>query len=163
MTSKLWIPALLISVTSLLVFADDEKPDARLEKVMTQLKPVLKQIDAKIEVEYSRQGESLLIKHLPQTFKIHGVSKGGEVSAQARDEVGPSFKGFILNVHLQEKGEVNQAVTPQTIRRPYWMTDLNVTTLSGTDRQIYWGLSYGARTDKELLEKIKTTLNSLAE
>lgn len=163
MSSKFWIPLTLISLTSFLVLADDEKPDPRLEKVLTQLKPVLKQIDSKVDVEFTNQGHSLVIKYLPQTFKIHGVSKGGEISAQAHDEVEPSYKGFVLNIHLQEKGNINQAVTPQTLKRPYWQTDLDVTELATTDRQIYWALSYGGRTDQELLEKLRSTLKELAK
>lgn len=141
--------------------ADDDARAVELKTVEEALKPVLQKVEPKVRMEY--RDTSLIVTHLPQTFKIHGSSKSGQINEQAHDEVGPSYKGFLLRVHLQPGGEVNQAVTPQTVRNPYWLTDLDVTPLAGTDKQIYWALSYGSRADTELLEKICATLKALGD
>ena len=139
----------------------DTAPSSELQTVCAAVKTALKQLDPPAQFDYPDAQESLVITYLPQTFKVHSVSMTGEVSAEAHDEQGPSFKGFVLRVYTQAKGEVNQAVTPQTIHRPYWLTDLNVTPLGKSDKQIYWALSYGGRTDKKLLDDLRAKLKGL--
>jgi hypothetical protein len=170
-----WIRLPLATSVAVLLFfgsaaARDQKADgplqdgdsnAELKTVEKALISVFDRLDPKVKVEY--RGNSLIATYLPQSFKIHGRNKSGEIDAEAHEEIGPSFKGFVLKVHLQPKGTVNQAITPQTIQTPYWPTDLDVTTIASTDKQIYWGLSYGSRTEKELLDKIRAKLKNLGE
>jgi hypothetical protein len=137
--------------------SSDQPPE--LKAVEQALSPVLETLDPKIEVEF--RDRSLIATFLPQSFKIHGRTKSGAIDEKAHDEIGPSVKGFILKVHLQPLGDENQAVTPQTIHNPYWLTDLDVTPIAGTDKQLYWALSYGSRTDQELLNKIRGKLKGL--
>ena len=85
----------------------------------------------------------------------------GEFSREAHDEIGPTFKGFVLFVDVQPKGEVNQAETPQTLRRPYWETYIQVTPVAGSDKQLYWGLSYGSQTDTNLLAQIRQAIEKI--
>lgn len=87
----------------------------------------------------------------------------GEISKEAHDELGPTFKGFVLKIRNQQRGEINQAVTPQTLHRPYWRTYLEVTPVKGTEEQLYWGLSYGSRTDTNLIQKIMGTIEGMKE
>ena len=42
--------------------------------------------------------------------------------------------------------------------RPYWNTYLDVTPITGTNKQVYWGLSYWGRTDQKVLSEIKEAL-----
>ena len=67
----------------------------------------------------------------------------------------------MLRVSVQRRGEVNQAVTPQTIHEPYWSTDLDVTPIGKTDKQIYWALSYRPRTPENILHDIRAALKGL--
>ncbi|MEK9136561.1 MAG: hypothetical protein AAB393_05515, partial [Bacteroidota bacterium] len=105
--------------------------------------------------------ESVRVTFLPQTYKIHRRSMTGEVSTNVLDEVGPSFRGFVLRVDVQQEGTVNQACMPQTIREPYWLTDLDVTPLGQTDKQIFWVLSYAGRTPTNVLADIRATLREM--
>ena len=139
----------------------DTTPNAELRIVASALQPVLGKLAPKPEISYADGRSTLTAAYKSQMYKIHGIQMTGEVLTNAHDELGPSFKGFVLQVHLQELGEVNQAVTPQTLRRPYWQTYLDVTPLAGTQKQIFWGLSYGVRTDTNLLAQIRFTLDSL--
>lgn len=140
--------------------AADTKPAPELKSVTDNLDSVFKELDPKPTIQVMNQGTSLEIRYLPQTFKIHGKTKSGEILAEATDQIGPSHKGFVIHIHLQKKSEVNQAVTPQTIREPYWNTNLDITALDKTDKQIYWALSYGSRTPDTLLKSIRESLKS---
>ncbi|MGE5191801.1 MAG: SecDF P1 head subdomain-containing protein [Deltaproteobacteria bacterium] len=141
--------------------AADGTPGVELKAVEQSLKPILETLDPKAKIE--SRDQSLVVTYLAQTFKIHGRNKSGAISEKTHDVVGPGFKGFVLQAHLQPLGEVHQPVTPQTIREPYWLTDLDVTPIGKTDKQIYWALSYGSQTDKELLDKIRRQLRALKD
>jgi hypothetical protein len=144
-----------------LALAADGPTSPELGMAATALQPVLDRLDPKPTMEYPDHTASLVVTYLPQTYKIHGRSKTGEVSVDVRDQVGPSSTGFVLRVHLQSKGEVNQASTPQTILETYWITFLDVTPIEQTDKQIYWSLSYSSRTSTDLLAQIRTALQQL--
>jgi len=154
----------LVLLSAILCFADDPKPNpssfAALKQAVQAIEPTLKKLGPDATVEY-RGEQTVVITYLPRKFKVHGSTKGGEFTADVHDEVGPSAKGFILQAHVQSRGEVNQAVTPQTIRLPYWATDLDLTTVGQTDHQLYWSLSYGSRTDHDLLESLRTKIRAL--
>jgi len=134
-----------------------------LKAVAESLQPILQKLNPGAKVEYSEGAQTLTITYLPQTFKVHSRSMNGEIALKAHDEIGPSYKGFVLMVSLQPKGLVNQAVTPQTMRYPYWATDMDVTPFGKTGKQLYWGLSYGSRTDYKLLYDIRFKLKSLSK
>ncbi|MDA1138632.1 MAG: hypothetical protein O3B01_08620 [Planctomycetota bacterium] len=140
--------------------ADADK-GSDLKQVAIALRPVLEKIDLDADISYPSGTTTLVVSYRSQLYKIHGRSMTGEVSPDAHDETGPSFKGFVLRVHLQDQGEVNQADTPQTFQEPYWQTYLDVTPIGGTQKQIYWALSFGSRTDTKLLTKLRNALNDM--
>jgi hypothetical protein len=148
-------------ITPSMVMAADSTTNAALRTVASALKPVLEKLDPHPTVDFPEDTTSLIVTHLHQTYKIHGRSKTGEVSTNVYDQVGPGFEGFVLRAHLQPRGEVNQACTPQTIREPYWQTDLDVTPFGSTDKQVYWALSYMGRTPTNVLAEIRTIMKTL--
>ena len=155
---KFYILGLLVVAVASGAFASPTKPSPELKAVVQAIQPALKKLEPAAKVEYSDSSESVSITYLPQTFKVHGISMTGEISPKAHDEVGPSYKGFVLQIHVQPKGLVNQAVTPQTLHRPYWLTDLEVTPLANSTKQIYWALSYGSQTNTQVLETLRAKL-----
>lgn len=156
------IIALSYSVLSCVVMAADSMTNTALTTVATALQPVLTKLAPKPTMEFPEHTTSLIVTYLPQTYKIHPVrSKTGEFSTNVIDEVGPSFRGFVLRIHLQPKGAVIQASTPQTIREPYWQTDLDITTIGQTDKQVCWALSYAWHTSTNVLAELKTALKQL--
>jgi hypothetical protein len=150
----------MVVMTACGLFAADLTP-SELKAVQSAIEPAILKLDPFPEIGYLDDGRTLLVAYKTQTYKVHGKLKTGEVSPETRDEMGPGYKGFILRVHLQDAGEINQAVTPQTVHEPYWQTDLDVTALKGTKKQIYWGLSYGAQTDTQLLSNLKRKIGEL--
>jgi len=129
-----------------------------LQKVEKCLQGVLEQLGDEVLIEYGDSSESLTIKYRTRKFIVHSASKIGKFSEDAHETIGPDFDGFMLNIYLQDAGIVNQAETPQTIRQPYWRTDLDVTQIAGTSKQIYWGLSYWSRADEKILSSIRKTI-----
>lgn len=132
-----------------------------LKRTAAALAPALSKLEPKAEVTIDDDGSTLVISYLPQSFKIHGRSMTGEISSVAHDQIGPSFKGFVLRASIQRKGEINQGVTPQTLVKPYWKTDIDVTPVDGTSSQLFWGLSYGSRTESNVLSQIRTIMGNL--
>jgi hypothetical protein len=137
--------------------------DSVLSRVEQKLRPVLENLQPSPTFEYPQSSTSLIITFRPQGFQVHSRSRSGEWLTNVTEKVGPSSTGFVLSIHLEKLGEVNQPVTPQTVEGPYWPTDLDVTPVGGTTNQLYWGLAYGGRTDKELLQKVKAALRNLSE
>lgn len=147
----------------MLIAAQAHESRAVLRLVEERLRPALAGLTPSPTVEYPEYSQSLLVCYRPQKFLVHGRSKSGEWSTNVVEQIGPSFTGFVLRVHLQSLGLVNQLVTPQAIQEPYWRTFLDVTPIAGTTNQIYWALSSAGRTDQKLLENVRQTLGSLAE
>jgi hypothetical protein len=151
---------IVIAMTSSL-FAAGPPNNAELKPVFQAIQPILDKLKPAAKIE--SDGATFKVTYLPQTFKIHPILMDGEIIADARDEIGPSYKGFILDVGLEPKGEVNQLVTPQTRTEPYWHTDVDITPLGQTNKQIFWALSYGSRMDEKILVEIRQKLNALSK
>jgi hypothetical protein len=139
------------------VHAGTAKPDPALEAAATALRAL-----CKAHASFSTRGsQSLLVKYKTRKFMVHGMSMIGEHNQEAHEEEGPRYNGFLLSIHLQEAGTVMAAVVPQTIRRPYWQTDLDVV-VCGAGKQLYWALSYGASTGPAVLKQVRDALGGLA-
>ncbi len=123
----------------------------------TKLQAVIQQHhpDAKVEKEDNR----LVYRFHTQTFKIHAVNMQGHIYENAHDEEGPNVDGILVRVSLRERereGEsVGQAVIPQTIRRPYWQTFINVYPVSAS-QNLWVSISFGTKTDKNMLDDLLT-------
>ena len=99
-----------------------------------------------------------MFRYKAKKHKVFPRNKTGREGERLIEVEGPENDGVLLRVHVQKKGEVNQAVVPQVLRQHHWMTFLDVHPVSGTDRQIYIALAYGEESDKDLVKKIKAVL-----
>jgi len=161
---KIILAIAALGVLPCLLMAGDATTDAVLVRVAGALRPVMERLDPKPTVEYPEHyPSSIRFTYLPQMYKVHGRLKTGGVSTNTFDEIGPSFRGLVLRVDVQNKGEANQACTPQTIREPYWLTDLDVIPVGQTDRQIFWVLSYAGGTPTNVLADMRATLRQMEE
>jgi hypothetical protein len=152
---------LLATTGSILATARAQEPGSVLRQVEKRVKPVLAGLHPTPTLEYAEQGQSFIVRYHPQKFLVHQRSKTGAWSTNVVEELGPSFTGFVLRIHLERLGEVNQAVTPRTMQEPYWQTLLDVTPIAGTTNQIYWALSFAGGTDERLLTSVREALESL--
>ncbi len=143
------------------VFAADNLSPT--DRVCAVLRPVLEKLGAEApKIEVSQDGRDVDVRYRTQKFAIHGISMTGKIDEHTHEEIGPAHDGFRLKMTVEEKeGEPNQADVPQTLREPYWQTDLDIAIIDGTSRQVFWSLSYGSRPDKSILDAIRNALLTL--
>ena len=119
----------------------------------TKLQSVIRQFDPKAVVVV--ENGTYVYRYHAQTFKMHTIDKTGAISETAHDEEGPNVNGILLKATLEVGPYSGAAVIPQDLKGPYWTTFINAYAV--TAKQFVWlTLSYGSRSDKKLLEAIKT-------
>ena len=125
--------------------AQSEPPPDELVKRLTAV--VRKECpDAQFEVD----GNTFTAKRGTMMFTLHGRSMGGEIRSKTYQEEGPNYKGFMLKVSLQPGHAVTQAVTPQTLRGPYFPTYIDDPPTPDGENHYWVAFSYGSRLDKKL-------------
>jgi len=97
-------------------------PDPVLLALEQRLTRELQDLDPKPTFEFpdGSAGRSMTVRFKTRDYVIHPRTKSGRVSETTITTEGPSDTGFLLWAHVQTLGEVNQAVTPQVAREPYW-------------------------------------------
>ena len=105
-------------------------------------------------------GDSVTMSYLPQKFTVHGVKMTGEILAETCETIGPSYRGLIATISIQKLGEANQH-PPQVIRETYWTTQIIETPFNKHKSQGYGGISYGTRTNPDLITNFNNLLKTL--
>ena len=118
--------------------------------------------DLDITYRSDNGGRTLIAEFRTRKFMVHVGSKMGQRSREAHEVVGPSHAGFLIRFHLQDAGTVNQAHVPQTIREPYWNTNLNVFRLDNQE-QVYVAYSYGAALDAKAGRRLDSLWKDLTK
>jgi len=138
---------------------EDKKtePDPVLVKLQSEIEQELATLDPKptFDIPESSVGKSLTVRYKTRQYTIHPKNKAGRISEDTVQREGPSDDGFLLRVHVQRFGEVNQACVPQTIRETYWSLDLQVYEIEKEGKQIYFALAYNSRTEPDLIKKLQ--------
>lgn len=133
-------------------------PDPALVMLQSRLERDFQKLDAKptFEIPVAYEGRNLIVRFKTRTYIVHprrGMSGGFLETTEKRE--GPSDQGFLLRVQVEQLGEPNQALMPQVIREPYWNSYLSVYPIKGTQKQLYFCLSYAEGTDGTLIENIR--------
>lgn len=130
--------------------------DPVLISLQSKLKRELRDLldGVRFEVPESSAGNSLLMRYQTREYQVYTRNKAGQLSRELVQREGPDDEGVLLSIHVQPKGDVNQAMVPQTIQEPYWSTFLNVYSVADSDKQIYMALASTSRTDKKLTNTI---------
>ena len=140
--------------------AEGTKPDPVLAALVAPLKAGFEDGDKpEIRIPDSYSGKSLILRYQTRTYQIYPRGKAGRLGRELVEREGPGDDGILLRVHVQAKGAVNQAAVPQTIREPYWLTELDVYPVEGSNKQLYVALSYRGTVDRELLARIKSVFS----
>ena len=103
-------------------------------------------------------GATLVMRSKTREYQVYPSDMTGRLGRELRPVEGPDDGGLMLTVRVQEAGEINQAVVPQTLQRPYWFTWLNVIPAPGGEKQFFVALSYRRTTDEELVTQIREML-----
>jgi hypothetical protein len=87
-------------------------------------------------------------------FTVHGRLKTGEILSTTYQVVGPNVKGFILAIHA-EKGLYNgQAIVPQIVQEPYYVTFIDSPPTEDGKGHYSITFSYGSGLDPKLKKSI---------
>jgi hypothetical protein len=141
--------------------------NAVLLQVATKLSSAWAGFEPAPALDFSKtdaQGGSVVIYYQTDTFSVPAQSMTSaentstNTGQETGQEIGPKTNGFLLRISLERLGEGNQVATPSTRQESNWETFFNCTPVGGTTNQIYWVLSYGPQTDRDLLERVKQNL-----
>lgn len=111
------------------------------------------------DAEFEVADNAFTAKHGTMMFTLHGRSMGGAIRSKTHQEEGPNYKGFMLKVTLQQGREVHQAVTPQTLRGPYWKTYIDDPPTPDGENHYWAAFSYGSRLDQKLKTAIEEAIS----
>lgn len=114
-----------------------------------------------MEIPDGYSGKSLVMRYKTRNYMIYPSDMTGHLGQDLVESEGPGDGGILMKIHVQKKGEVNQAVVPQTLKRPYWTTYLNVYPVEGENKQLFVSISFRNTTDKKLIARAKLCLEKL--
>jgi hypothetical protein len=137
--------------------------DPILAALKTELERELDKLDPNpvFVLEDASKSDALKVLFKTRDYVVHPSLPKGGYSVETETRVGPSEHGFLLVARVQELGVVNQLLVPQVVREPYWQTYVNVYPVKNTQKQICFCLSYGGRTQDEILKRIKKAAEQL--
>lgn len=91
-------------------------------------------------------------------FMVKEKGENGRPTGKSRQETGPDKEGFILTLRVEEGKYKGQLRIPQVSKRKHWKTYANAYSLKGRKEHFMMHLSYGSKTDRKLISKIKRTV-----
>jgi hypothetical protein len=98
---------------------------------------------------------TLGVRHKTNKFMIHTIHKTGYISPKPIEVEGPNYDGLLIEASVRMGKYGGQAEIPQELERTYWKTFINAYPVDEGKSHLYLSISYGSRTDKEMIEKIK--------
>jgi len=126
----------------------------RLSEIANDMKPV-----AAVE----QNGRAVSLSYNTRKFMVHNTDKLGHHSEKAHETVGPRYDGLIVKVTVQDGRYFGAAIIPLNLRRPYWTTFVNAYPIAKGKQHLHVNISYGSRTDRELIKRIKDMLESMID
>ncbi len=104
----------------------------------------------------------LTVRYQTRKFWVYSRYMTGAIALQPEQEEGPDYQGFLMEISEHPGSYEGQLVSGQTLSEPYWKTYVAAYPTKGENRYLWISLSYGARTDSQLIEKIKQATASAA-
>lgn len=129
-----------------------------LVEVDRRLRETCRELCPSARVRYNEEDRQITVEDRTRDFQVYSVFKDGRVAEQLHVECGPKHDGFLLQVTLQPGRYQGAAVIPQDIRHPYWTTYVNAIESLDKTSHLHVRLSYGSRTDRDLLAQLKEAL-----
>ncbi|TWT31240.1 hypothetical protein KOR34_46160 [Posidoniimonas corsicana] len=160
------VTAVFFAIGALAAHAEDTatQADSLLQRVEEDFRAAFPDLADELRFEYPQHYPStLVVDYRTRKFTVYGRSMTGEVSEQPHEAVGPTHVGFRLQISVQDDSVVNQAMMPQSLREPYWVTDLSERHPAGTGKQLFCRLSRGGRLDQDVLGRLTTFQINLGE
>ncbi len=155
----------LVIICLIICLSAFSKPETGSRDILPALQSKLTEILKGLEPAASirLKGRQLIVEYRTRSFMVHASDKTGRMSEKAHEETGPDYRGLRLTLTLQEGKYTGAAKIPQELRKPYWHTYLNAYPIDRGKRHLHTMLSYGSRTDRKLIGKIKLLLESIKQ
>ncbi len=150
-----YILAVLISAMFALQASAKDSP---LSQVAENLSKIAEDMEPAASVLHD--GRTVSLSFNTRTFMVHSSDKLGRRSKEAHQTVGPRYDGLIVQVTMQDGRYFGAAVIPQNLRRPYWTTFVNAYPIAKGKQHLHVNISYGNRTDHQLIKQIKELLEA---
>lgn len=129
-----------------------------LADVDLRLREACRQVCPSARIRYDDGGRQIVVEYSTRDFQVYSVFKDGKIGEQLHVERGPTHVGFLLRVTYQAGQYRGAAVAGQDIRHPYWKTYFTVIESPDAMSHLHVQLSYGSRTDRELLAELKKAI-----
>jgi hypothetical protein len=127
-----------------------------LRRVASRIREVLGEQYPEARLRATLNG--LVVERHVRNFQVYGRSLTGELQPELSPTRGPEADGFFLGITFQTGPYQGMAVVPQERSEPYWTTHLNAVPLPETHDHLFVVFSYGSRTDRELVRKLKAAI-----
>lgn len=127
------------------------------------LSPVLTNLEPKCSLVFLPEENAVHADYRTKSYTLSSgkrLAGGGYLSG--RSERGPDEEGFMLTAWLLDAGAVDEFERPAIGQSSRWKTDEGMTPVAGTQKQLYWSLSYGPKVDLALLERVRQSFQNLA-
>ncbi|MEW6358658.1 MAG: hypothetical protein AB1696_20150 [Planctomycetota bacterium] len=149
-----------------LSFGQDAAPDKAPHAALLALKAEIEKIakDRMPGAKFTFDRGQLVVEYQTRRFTVHSMLKTGAFTEDAAEQIGPDAAGiYVVASVLPGREYMGERMVPQTLREPYWMTDLSAHPIKDKNEHIFLAVSYGLRADKELVEAIKAAAATVAK
>ena len=151
----------MIAICSVLMSGANASPiQPEVDKVYADVHKVLKEYGIS---GVSQENYSLRVAHKTNKFMVHTIHKTGYISPKPIEVEGPNYDGLIVEARVRMGQHAGQAEIPQELKRTYWKTFINAYPIDKGKSYLYLSLSYGSRTDKKMVEKIKKCFGPIVQ
>jgi len=106
------------------------------------------------EAQMAQDNSTFVAQQDTMIFTVHAIGMTGEIRETTNQLSGPNYKGFILRISTRDGEYQGQAVTPQTLRNPYWQTFMDRSLTEDGKGHYSINFSYGSRLDRQFKEEL---------
>ncbi|MBI3985517.1 MAG: hypothetical protein HY343_01240 [Lentisphaerae bacterium] len=140
--------------------AVSEPTDNNSPLILTSLRLRLMEIVSDARATIRIEGNQLILEQNTRSYLVYRSDKTGKISREPTNEIGPDSDGLLLSIAVQDGVYAGAAETNLEIKEPYWTTYFDAYAIDKGARHLHVNLSYGTRTDRQLIERIKKMLEA---
>ena len=157
---KRFMLTLVVAGSVIMSVSHAEPAQPEVEKVYGKLQKVLKEYGIR---RWTQANYNLRVTHKTNKFMVHTVHKTGFISPKPVEVEGPNYDGLIIEARVGIGQYAGSAEIPQDWKRPYWTTFINAYSINEGKSHLSISISYGSRTDKQMIEKIKKCFGPIVD
>jgi hypothetical protein len=157
---KRFMLTVVVSGSVIMSVSHAEPAQPEVEKVYGKLQKVLKEYGIR---RWTQANYNLRVTHKTNKLMVHTIHKTGYISPKPVEVEGPNYDGLIVEARVGMGQYSGQAEIPQEWKRTYWTTFINAYSIDKGKSHLYLSISYGSRTDKQMIEKIKKCFGPIVE